>query len=75
MFSKVYILTNVPFYVIAVAVIYLTKRTTWLSHLAAVVDFYHDHPGWASVLTVAAGVALLPVSWSIGHAVALAERR
>jgi glucan phosphoethanolaminetransferase (alkaline phosphatase superfamily) len=66
-FSKVYILSNVPFYVVTIALIYLAKRTDWLNGLD---DFTAAHPGWASVLAVAAGLAVLAVSWSIAQAIA-----
>jgi ABC-2 family transporter protein len=74
-FSKVYILTNVPFYVVAIALVYVTKRTDWFTRLASVAGFYRDHPGGASALTVVAGLTLLAISWSIGHAMANAVRR
>lgn len=73
-FSKVYIFTNVPFYLVAVGILYVVKRTDWLTHLAPVTDFYETHPWWASVLTLAAGLALLAVSWSVAHATAAARR-
>lgn len=74
-FSKVYILTNVPFYVVTVAIVYVAKSTDWFTRLAPVAEFYHDHPGQGSALTLAAGVALLAVSWSIAHATASTVRR
>jgi ABC-2 family transporter protein len=74
-FSKVYILTNVPFYVVTIGLVYVTKRTDWLTGLAAVDTFYHQHPGWASALTVATGFALLAISWAIAHAVTMARLR
>jgi len=74
-FSKVFILTNVPFYVVTVGIVYVSKRTDWFTRLAPVADFYHDHPGLASVLTLAVGIALLAISWSIAHATAGAVRR
>jgi ABC-2 family transporter protein len=73
-FSKVYILTNVPFYVVTVALIYVAKRTDWLNGLASVDAFYHQHPGWASVLTAATGFALLAISWAIAHAATVLRR-
>ncbi|HZM74741.1 MAG TPA: ABC-2 transporter permease [Candidatus Limnocylindrales bacterium] len=74
-FSKVYILTNVPFYVVAVGLIYVAKRTDWLRGLAPIADFYQHHPGGACALTIAAGLALLAISWAGGHAAANAARR
>jgi hypothetical protein len=74
-FSKVYILTNVPFYVVAVALVYVSKRTDWFAALASVARFYHDHAGAASALTVAAGLTLLVISWFVAHAAATGGRR
>jgi hypothetical protein len=74
-FSKVYILTNVPFYVVTVGLIYVAKRTDWLAVLATVDTFYRQHPGWASALTVATGFVLLAISWAIAHAATMAVRR
>jgi hypothetical protein len=47
-FSTVYILTNVPFYVVTVGIVYVAKRTDWFTRLASVAELYHDHPGQAS---------------------------
>jgi ABC-2 family transporter protein len=74
-FSKVSILTNVPFYVVTVGIIYVAKRTDWFTRLASAAEFYHDHPGQASALTLAAGIALLAISWSIALTTASAVRR
>ena len=74
-FSKVYILTNVPFYVVTVGIVYAAKRTDWFTRLASAAEFYDDHPGQASALTLVACVALLAISWSIAHATASAVRR
>ena len=73
--SKVNILTNVPFYAVALVIIFVAKRTDWFAHLASVAAFYHRHPGPASTLTLGAGVALLVVSCSVSHATAGASRR
>jgi len=74
-FSKVNILTNVPFYAVALVIIFVAKRTDWFTHLASVAAFYHRHPAPASTLTLGAGVALLVVSCSVSHATAGASRR
>ena len=74
-FSKVYILSNVPLYVVGVFVLYVIRRTDWLTHLTGVIDFYHDHAVGASALTIAAGLALLAISWSVAHATASARGR
>jgi len=73
-FSKVYILANVPFYVVAVAIVFVSKRTDWFTRLGPVTEFYRKDPGPASALTMATGVALLAFSWSIAHATASAAR-
>jgi hypothetical protein len=74
-FSKVNILTNVPFYVVTVGLVYVAKRTDWFARLGPVAEFYDRHPGPASTLTLAVGFALLASSWSIAHAIAGATRR
>jgi hypothetical protein len=74
-FSKVYILSNVPLYVLGVFVLYVIRRTDWLSHLTGVIDFYRDNAAAASALTIAAGLALLVISWSVAHATASARGR
>jgi hypothetical protein len=73
-FSKVYILANVPFYVVAVAIVFVSKRMDWFTRLTPVTEFFREHPGPASALTLAVGVALLALSWSIAHATASAAR-
>jgi hypothetical protein len=74
-FSKVYILSNVPLYVLAVFVMYVIRRTDWLTHLKGTIDFYRDHAAAASALTIAAGLALLAISFSVAHATASARGR
>jgi hypothetical protein len=74
-FTKVYILTNVPFYGAAVVLVYLVKRTHWLDGLASVVDFYRAYPGWGSALSITVGLALLALSWGIAQAAGIARRR
>jgi hypothetical protein len=43
-FSKVNILTNVPFYLVTIAVIFISKRTDWFTRLAPVADLYRRYP-------------------------------
>jgi hypothetical protein len=74
-FSKVYILSNVPFYVVTIVVIYVAKRTDWLNGLSGLADLTRAHPGWASVLAMAAGLAVLAVSWSIAQVITTRAQR
>jgi hypothetical protein len=74
-FSKVYILSNVPLYVLAVFVMYVIRRTDWLKRLKSLIDFYHNNAATASALTIAAGLAVLAISWSVAHATASARGR
>jgi hypothetical protein len=74
-FTKVYILTNVPFYAVTVAIVFVAKRTDWFTRLVPVTEFYDGHPGLASALTLAVGVALLAISWYVAHATAGTARR
>jgi hypothetical protein len=74
-FSKVNILTNVPFYVVTVALVYVAKKTDWFDRLAPVARFYRDQPAAGASLTIAVGLCLLAVSWSVAHATAAAARR
>jgi hypothetical protein len=74
-FSKVNILSNVPFYVVAVGLVYAAKRTHWLDGLGTVADFYRRHAGWGSGLTLAAGVGILAVSWALAQGIRTVTRR
>jgi hypothetical protein len=74
-FSKVYILSNVPLYVVGVFVMYVIRRTDWLTHLTGVINFYRDNSAAASALTIAGGLALLAISWSVAHATVSARGR
>jgi hypothetical protein len=74
-FSKVNILTNVPFYLLTIAVIFISKRTDWFTRLAPVADLYRRYPGGGAGLTVIVGMCLLGISWSVAHATAGAARR
>jgi len=74
-FSKVYILSNVPLYVLGVFVLFVVRRTDWLRHMTGVINFYRDNAAEASALTIAAGLALLAISWSVAHATASARGR
>jgi hypothetical protein len=74
-FSKVYILSNVPLYVLGVFVMFVIRRTDWLTHLTGVIDLYRDHNAAASALTIAAGLALLVISWAVAHATTSARGR
>jgi ABC-2 family transporter len=74
-FSKVYILSNVPFYVIAVAFVFVTKRTHWLDNLHGVVDFIHNQPGWTVLICIVGGLTVLATSWTIAHGTTSVIRR
>lgn len=74
-FSKVYILSNVPLYVGGVAVMFVIRRTDWRTNLTGVIDFYRDHAVAAPALTIAAGLALLAISWGVAHVTASARGR
>jgi hypothetical protein len=74
-FSKVYILSNVPFYVIAVAFVFVTKRTHWLDNLHGIVDFIHNQPGRTVLICIAGGLTVMATSWTIAHGTTSALRR
>jgi ABC-2 family transporter protein len=74
-FSKVYILSNIPLYVLGVFVMFVLRRTDWLKHLTGVINFYREHSAGASTLTIAAGLALLAISWTVAHTTASARGR
>ena len=69
-FSKVNVLTNVPFMVITVVVIFISKRTDWLARLAPVDALYREHPAAGTGLTVLCGLGLLALSWLVARATA-----
>ena len=69
-FSKVNVLSNVPFYVVAVVVVYAAKRTDWLDGLRPVDALYREHPAAGTGLTVLCGLGLLALSWFVARATA-----
>jgi hypothetical protein len=64
-FSKVYAATNLPFYLLFVLGIYLTKKTDILKNLADVLKYFTSHQYMIWVTGFGSGLLMLIISWFI----------
>lgn len=64
-FSKVYIYSNVPFYLTIPGTIYLVRKTDFLKNISQAVQYFSAHTGavWAGAIGV--GLILLAVSCAV----------
>jgi len=66
-FSKAYIFTMLPMYIIAVAFLILTRKTNIAADIAQISKFFADHVYLAPIFGIAGGLLLLIVSAAIAN--------
>jgi ABC-2 type transport system permease protein len=66
-FAKAYVFTMLPMYVIAVLILFLTKKTNFISNLGQVIRFFTDNQAIIPILGILIGLSLLAVSALIAN--------
>ncbi len=67
-FSKVYIYSNVPYYLLIPASIYIIRKTTLLAQLPQLLQTFTTNPNLIWVTGLGLGLLLLLVSYSVAYA-------
>ena len=66
-FSRIYVVSNLPFYLVFVASFLIVKKTDWLANLAQVFQYYVSHAYLIWVTGFGAGLALLLISFPLAY--------
>lgn len=66
-FAKAYVFTMLPMYVIAVLMLFLTKKTNFISDLSQVIRFFTDNQALIPIFGILIGLILLTVSALIAN--------
>jgi ABC-2 type transport system permease protein len=66
-FAKAYVFTMMPMYVIAVLMLFLTKKTNFISNLNKIIRFFTDNPVLIPIFGILIGLILLTVSALIAN--------
>ncbi|GFP76638.1 ABC-2 transporter permease [Clostridium fungisolvens] len=66
-FAKAYIFTMLPMYVIAVVILFMTKKTNFISDLDKVIRFFTDNPALIPIFGILIGLLLLTISGVIAN--------
>lgn len=66
-FAKAYVFTMLPMYVIAVLILFLTKKTNFISNLSHVMRFFTDNQVLIPILGILIGLVLLTISALIAN--------
>lgn len=66
-FAKAYVFTMLPMYVIAVMILFLTKKTNFISNLSQVMRFFTDNQALIPIFGILIGLALLSISALIAN--------
>lgn len=66
-FTKAYVFTMIPMYLIAVLFLILTKRTNLTSDIAQIVKFFTNHVYLAPIFGIAGGLVLIAISALIAN--------
>jgi ABC-2 type transport system permease protein len=61
-FAKAYIFTMLPMYVIAVLMLFLTKKTNFISDIGQVIRFFTDNQALIPILGILCGLILMTIS-------------
>jgi len=68
-FAKAYIFTMLPMYIIAIVILFMTKKTNFISNLGQVIRFFTDNQVLVPLFGVLAGLILLAVSALVANLV------
>jgi hypothetical protein len=66
-FSKVYILTNLPSYLIFVIAAYIFKKTDILTHLSQIIQYFTSHQDMIWLTGIGLGLILLIISCPLSY--------
>jgi hypothetical protein len=66
-FSKIYVVSNLPFYLVFVASFLIVKKTDWLANLAQVLQYFTSHVPMIWVTGFGAGLVLLLISLPLAY--------
>ena len=68
-FSKIYVLTNLPFYLLFVIGFFIVKKTDTLKNLTQIIQYFTDHQNMIWVIGIGLGLILLCISVPLSCAI------
>lgn len=68
-FSKAYVFTMVPIYLIFIGAVFISKKTSVLNNLKEIIQYFSAHPGMILVSGIGFGLILLVISCFISYLV------